>query len=68
VSNIISALGSFPKIKPILKMVQRFVFEERGGALMISRVVLPRESDISASLMAWIYQSISIGRLGFSKG
>jgi hypothetical protein len=49
-------------------MVQRLVFEERGGALIISRFVSPRDNDMIASLMAWIYQSISIGRFGFSKG
>jgi hypothetical protein len=65
---MISALGSFPKMKPILKMVQRFVFEERGGALMIRRVVSPRDNDMIASLMAWIYQSISIGRFGCKRG
>ena len=52
----------------ILKIVQRLVFEERGGALMMSRFVSPRESDMIASLMAWIYQSASIGRFGCNKG
>jgi hypothetical protein len=65
---MISALGSFPKMKPILKIVQRLVLEERGGALIISRFVSPRDNDIIASLIAWIYQSISIGRFGCNKG
>ncbi|MDC0900233.1 hypothetical protein OAS11_02690 [Paracoccaceae bacterium] len=61
---MISALGSFPKMKPILQMVQRLVFEERGGALMMRRVFSFRHNDIIASLIAWIYQPVSMGRFG----
>ena len=49
-------------------MVQRLVLEERGGALIMSRFVSPRDSDMIASLIAWMYQSISIGRFGCKRG